>query len=103
MLTEQQVERSFRKLFQDPDFSLDAIQKADSLITQLRWESPLRHRLGDELDELPAVDSPSHGHGSAASASVTRNDARRTFEIAAQITMHPGWASVAWSGRSAAR
>lgn len=52
MLTEQQVERSFRKLFQDPAFSFDEIQKADSLIEQLRWESPLRHRLGGELDEL---------------------------------------------------
>lgn len=52
MLTEEQVQRSFRKLFQATEVSEDSIEKADALIDQLRLESPLRHRLSEELDEL---------------------------------------------------
>ncbi|MCH2131258.1 MAG: hypothetical protein MK179_19115 [Pirellulaceae bacterium] len=52
LLTEQTVERSFRKLFQSPGFGQEEFDKAEELIDQLRPESPLRHRLGVELDEL---------------------------------------------------
>ncbi|MBP87079.1 MAG: hypothetical protein CMJ64_10245 [Planctomycetaceae bacterium] len=52
MLTEAQVERSFRKLLNDEGFAVGTFDKADDLLDDLRPESPLRHRLGAELDEL---------------------------------------------------
>ena len=52
LLTEQTVERGFRKLFQIPGFGREEFDKAEELLDQLRPESPLRHRLGVELDEL---------------------------------------------------
>ena len=52
MLTEQTVERSFRKLFQSSGFGQGECDKAEELLDELRPESPLRHRLGQELDEL---------------------------------------------------
>ncbi len=55
MLTESQVERSFRNLFNSPDFPTDALDKADKLIDELRPESPLRLRLSGELEELRKV------------------------------------------------
>ncbi len=53
MLTEQQIHQSFRKLFQGTDeVTLEVIEKGETLIEQLRLESPLRHRLSEELEEL---------------------------------------------------
>ena len=52
MLTEQQINRSWRKLFGTGDFTEDAFDKAETLLEELRPESPLRHRLGGELEEL---------------------------------------------------
>ena len=52
MLTEAQVERSFRKLVNVPEIDLEAIDRAEELLDELRAESPLRHRLGAELDEI---------------------------------------------------
>lgn len=52
MLTEDQVQRSFRKLFQSTEITEESIEKADALIDQLRLESPLRHRLSEELEEI---------------------------------------------------
>ena len=52
MLTESEVQRSFRKLFSSPEISQEAIDKGEALIEELRLESPLRHRLGEELDQL---------------------------------------------------
>lgn len=52
MLTEAQVERSFRKLLKDEGLDVGTFEKADGLLDDLRPESPLRHRLGAELDEL---------------------------------------------------
>ena len=52
MLTEQQIERDFRRLFSDTESSSEAFGRADELISQLRPESPLRYRLDTELDEL---------------------------------------------------
>jgi hypothetical protein len=39
-------------LFQGEDVTEEVVEKAELLIEQLRPESPLRHRLGVELDEL---------------------------------------------------
>lgn len=55
MLTEDQVQRSFRKLFVSNDVNAEAIEKAEQLIDRLRLESPLRHRLTEELDELREI------------------------------------------------
>lgn len=52
LLTEETVERSFRTLFQNSEFGSDALEKAEQLLDELRPESPLRHRLDQELDEL---------------------------------------------------
>ena len=52
MLTEQEVTRSWRKLFKNKEIHSASIEKAEELLDQLRPESPLRHRLGIELDEL---------------------------------------------------
>jgi hypothetical protein len=55
VLTEEQVQRSFRKLFMGTDISADSIEKAEALIDRLRLESPLRHRLAEELEELRQI------------------------------------------------
>ena len=52
LLTEQEISRSWRNLFKDGEISLDAVTKAEALLEELRPESPLRHRLGTELEEI---------------------------------------------------
>jgi len=52
LLTEDQVHRSFRNLFNNTDISNDSFDKAENLLEELRPESPLRHRLAGELEEL---------------------------------------------------
>lgn len=52
LLTEQEVARSWRKLFKSGDWDSDVFDKAEVLLEELRPESPLRHRLGSELAEL---------------------------------------------------
>ncbi len=58
MLTESQVERSFRKLITAQGLITETFDKAEELLEELRPESPLRHRLCSELDELREI-SPS--------------------------------------------
>jgi hypothetical protein len=52
LLTESEVQRSFRNLFKSKDVAVDAFDKAEALLEELRAESPLRHRLSIELDEI---------------------------------------------------
>ncbi len=53
LLTESTVEQMFRKLMNDPQRDEERFEKAEELIeVELRPESPLRHRLSVELDEL---------------------------------------------------
>ena len=52
MLTEQEVARSWQKLFRDQEVSNESVTKAEALLEKLRPESPLRHRLVTELDEI---------------------------------------------------
>jgi len=52
LLTENQVQRSFRDLFKSKDFSVEVFDKAEALLEELRAESPLRHRLSIELEEI---------------------------------------------------
>ncbi len=52
VLTEAQVQRSFRRLLENVEITPELIEKAEALIERLRLESPLRHRLSEQLDEL---------------------------------------------------
>lgn len=52
LLTEQQISRSWRKLFSTSPLDEQTFEKAEELLDELRPESPLRHRLGSELHEL---------------------------------------------------
>ncbi len=52
MLTENEVSRSWRKLFDGTQVTDEKVVKAEALIDELRPESPLRHRLDTELEEL---------------------------------------------------
>lgn len=52
MLTEKEVSRSWRTLFKGGAYSEETFSKAESLLDELRLESPLRHRLMCELIEL---------------------------------------------------
>lgn len=55
MLTEQEVNRSWRKLFNGSEVTQDSLNKGERLLEELRYESPLRHRLGEELEELRKI------------------------------------------------
>lgn len=52
MLTEAEVQRSFQGLFRGGEVSEGTLEKAEELLDELRPESPLRHRLDVELEEL---------------------------------------------------
>ena len=52
LLTEAEVQRSFRNLFKSKDVPPETFDKAENLLDELRPESPLRHRLSIELEEL---------------------------------------------------
>jgi hypothetical protein len=52
LLTEQEIARAWRGLFRGTVRGEEVFVKAEQLLDELRPESPLRHRLGTELDEL---------------------------------------------------
>ena len=52
LLTEQEVSRSWSQVFKGSKFESDAFDRAEQLLEELRPESPLRHRLTHELEEL---------------------------------------------------
>jgi hypothetical protein len=52
LLTEQQISKSWRTLLCGRAFDTEVDAKAEALLDELRPESPLRHRLRAELDEL---------------------------------------------------
>lgn len=51
MLTEQEVARSWARLLK-AEINEQSVAKAEALLDELRPESPLRHRLAVELEEL---------------------------------------------------
>ncbi len=57
MLTESEVQRSFRRLFSGGDVCAETYDKAEALIEELRDESPLRHRLLTEIDEIKRLNA----------------------------------------------
>ncbi|MGE0606252.1 MAG: hypothetical protein AB7O62_03925 [Pirellulales bacterium] len=53
MLTEQEVSRTWRQIFKkDATLTNEAFERAEALLDELRAESPLRHRLAQELVDL---------------------------------------------------
>jgi len=52
LLTEQQIARSWQRLFTSRELDDQIVAKAEALLAGLRPESPLRHRLSGELEEL---------------------------------------------------
>ena len=52
LLTESEVSRSWARLFKDGNFTTESFESAENLLDELRPESPLRHRLSNELVEL---------------------------------------------------
>jgi len=56
LLTESTVERMFRELINEPNRNDELFDKAEELLeVELRPESPLRHRLSVELEELRSL------------------------------------------------
>ena len=51
MLTESEVQQSYRQLVYRNDIDKTAIDRAENLLDELRPESPLRIRLWKELQE----------------------------------------------------
>jgi hypothetical protein len=52
LLTEKEVSSSWRALFKRGERNEQVFAKAEALLDELRAESPLRHRLASELEEL---------------------------------------------------
>ena len=52
MLTEKEVSRSWSRMFASREIELGTFDRAEQLLEELRPESPLRHRLTVELEEL---------------------------------------------------
>ncbi|MEX2091661.1 MAG: hypothetical protein WD971_03240 [Pirellulales bacterium] len=52
MLTENEVSRSWSRMFTTSEIELSTFERAEQLLDELRPESPLRHRLTMELEEL---------------------------------------------------
>ncbi len=52
LLTESEVRRSYLQILKKASTDPDAYDKAEALLDELRPESPLRHRLLSEIDEL---------------------------------------------------
>jgi hypothetical protein len=52
LLTEHEIAHSWRVLFRGAACTDEAFARAEELLDELRPESPLRHRLSVELDEL---------------------------------------------------
>jgi hypothetical protein len=55
LLTEQEVARSWRLIFKNGQIEPTAFDRAEQLLEELRPESPLRHRLTVEMEELRAL------------------------------------------------
>ena len=57
MLTENEIQRTWRALFRDQEIGEETFMRAEALLEELRPESPLRHRLDGELNELRKIHS----------------------------------------------
>lgn len=52
MLTESDATRLWQRLFRGQEITSQTLVEADSLVNELRPESPLRLRLSTELEEI---------------------------------------------------
>jgi hypothetical protein len=52
LLTESEVSRSWSRIFTSREIEATSFDRAELLLEELRPESPLRHRLTLELEEL---------------------------------------------------
>jgi hypothetical protein len=57
LLTEQEVARSWSRIFNSGTIEPASFDRAEQLLDELRAESPLRHRLTKELEELRSIHS----------------------------------------------
>jgi hypothetical protein len=57
LLTEQEVSRSWSQIFKSGKIEPASFDRAELLLDELRAESPLRHRLTLELEELRSIHS----------------------------------------------
>jgi hypothetical protein len=57
VLTEQEVARSWSRIFNSGKIEPASFDRAEQLLDELRGESPLRHRLTMELEELRRIHS----------------------------------------------
>ncbi len=57
MLTEAEVQVSYRRLMKNWSVDPTTFEKVEALLEQLRPESPLRHRLETELEEVRRIQS----------------------------------------------
>jgi hypothetical protein len=55
LLTEQEVARSWSQVFKQGKIESASFERAEQLLDELRPESPLRHRLTLELEELRSI------------------------------------------------
>ncbi len=55
MLTEAEVQLTFNQLVNRDDVNEETLEKAEDLLEELRAESPLRHRLSVELNEIRSL------------------------------------------------
>ncbi len=55
MLTEQEISISWGQVLKGKQIEPDAFDQAEQLLEELRPESPLRHRLTHELEELRSI------------------------------------------------
>jgi hypothetical protein len=55
LLTENEIQRTWRALFRGQEVNDDIFTRAEALLEELRPESPLRHRLDGELCELRKI------------------------------------------------
>ena len=88
MLTESEVQRSFRNLFKSKDVAPDTFEKAEALLDELRAESPLRHRLSIELEEIRKLHTAKETGQDGAYAARTRNASYRTTPLRG-LWQHP--------------
>ncbi len=63
MLTEHEVSRSWSQVFKGSNFEPATFERAELLLDELRPESPLRHRLTLELEELRGKHLGKHSIG----------------------------------------
>jgi len=55
LLTEAEVQLTFNQLVNRDDINEETLEKAEDLLEELRAESPLRHRLSVELNEIRSL------------------------------------------------